>query len=192
MADINVERKGPSIWPWIIGLIVLALLIWALTELFDNDDDSVLVTDPAGEQPSMVEPAPEPISPGPMVAALPVAEIAGDPESFEGRTVSGEARVMEVPTDRGFWIEDGGQRLFVILGDRPAEEPLDINPGQTIRITDARVVSASELDLIGGELDADTRTAAEGEAVVLSVDESNIQILQGAGGETTGADEQPL
>lgn len=28
MADINVERKGPNIWPWIIGLIVLALLIW--------------------------------------------------------------------------------------------------------------------------------------------------------------------
>lgn len=39
MADINVERKGPSIWPWIIGLIVLALLIWALAEMLGGRDD---------------------------------------------------------------------------------------------------------------------------------------------------------
>jgi hypothetical protein len=38
VADINVERKGPSIWPWIIGLIVLALLIWALTQVLGRDD----------------------------------------------------------------------------------------------------------------------------------------------------------
>ncbi|CAN5840355.1 hypothetical protein BH23GEM3_BH23GEM3_20860 [soil metagenome] len=38
MADINVERKGPSIWPWILGLIALALLIWALTQMFGRDD----------------------------------------------------------------------------------------------------------------------------------------------------------
>jgi hypothetical protein len=38
VADINVERKGPSIWPWIVGLIVLALLIWALVEMFGRDD----------------------------------------------------------------------------------------------------------------------------------------------------------
>ncbi|MEX2581946.1 MAG: hypothetical protein WD766_01655 [Gemmatimonadota bacterium] len=37
MADINVERKGPSVWPWVIGLLVLALLIWALVEMFEDD-----------------------------------------------------------------------------------------------------------------------------------------------------------
>lgn len=189
MADIHVDRRGPSIWPWIIGLIVLALLIWALTELLDNDDD--LVTDPAGEQPARVEPAPEPMAPAPMVAALPVAEIAGDPASFEGRTVSGEVRVSEVPTDRGFWIEDQGQRLFVVLGDRPLEDPIDIDPGQTIRITDARVVSASELGRISGDLDDVTRRTAAREDVVLSVDESNIQVLTGAGAQTD-LNDQPL
>lgn len=31
MADIKVERKrGPGIWPWIIGLIILLLLLWWL------------------------------------------------------------------------------------------------------------------------------------------------------------------
>lgn len=43
MADINVERKGPSIWPWIVGLIVLALLVWALLEMFGRDDDATQV-----------------------------------------------------------------------------------------------------------------------------------------------------
>ncbi|MEX2572412.1 MAG: hypothetical protein WD737_14025 [Gemmatimonadota bacterium] len=37
MADINVERKGPSVWPWILGLIVLALLVWAFIEMFDAE-----------------------------------------------------------------------------------------------------------------------------------------------------------
>jgi len=37
VADINVERKSPSVWPWIVGLIVLALLIWALLEMFGRD-----------------------------------------------------------------------------------------------------------------------------------------------------------
>lgn len=47
MADINVERKGPSIWPWIIGLIVLALLIWALAEMLGGDraDTAAVVDD---------------------------------------------------------------------------------------------------------------------------------------------------
>lgn len=38
MADIQVERKGPSIWPWIVGLLVVALLAWALIEMFGRED----------------------------------------------------------------------------------------------------------------------------------------------------------
>ena len=48
MADINVERKGASIWPWILGLLVAALLIWALAGLF-GDDGEVETADPAVE-----------------------------------------------------------------------------------------------------------------------------------------------
>lgn len=46
MADIYVQRKGPSIWPWIIGLLVLALLIWALVQLFE-EDEAAIVEEPA-------------------------------------------------------------------------------------------------------------------------------------------------
>lgn len=49
MADINVARGGPTLWPWIIGLVVLALLIWALAELLGGDDVEVVPDEtPAG------------------------------------------------------------------------------------------------------------------------------------------------
>lgn len=34
MAEIDIQKKKPSTWLWIIGLIVLALLIWLLIEMF--------------------------------------------------------------------------------------------------------------------------------------------------------------
>lgn len=49
MAEINVERKGPSLWPWILGLLTLALLIWALTSFFDRapEVDDAPLAEPA-------------------------------------------------------------------------------------------------------------------------------------------------
>lgn len=32
MAQINIERKKTPIWPWILGLILLALVAWAVYE----------------------------------------------------------------------------------------------------------------------------------------------------------------
>jgi hypothetical protein len=52
MADINVERKQRSIWPWIVGLLVLALLIWLLASMFNDDDDAVVVDETTVEAPA--------------------------------------------------------------------------------------------------------------------------------------------
>lgn len=179
MADINVERKGPSIWPWIIGLIVLAVLIWLLTEMFDSDDE--VETEPAFEEPVMVEPAPEPAAPTAMVAALPVAEIADDPVSFEGRTVSGEATVAEMIDERTFWLEDQGRRMLVLLD---AASPLSLEPGQRVRITDARVVDA-------GALDGVPPAAAQDQDVVLTVGASNIETMNDALGDAADTARAP-
>lgn len=47
MADIDVERKGTSPLPWILGLILLALLAWALWSMLDDDDDGEVAVVPA-------------------------------------------------------------------------------------------------------------------------------------------------
>lgn len=52
MADINVERKRSSVWPWVVGLIAVALLIWVLADLFGGREEAG-----AGQRGSLSEPA---------------------------------------------------------------------------------------------------------------------------------------
>lgn len=54
MADIDVrEKRAPGPWVWIIGLIVLALLLWALWALLgDRTADRAPVTEPVGGVPA--------------------------------------------------------------------------------------------------------------------------------------------
>ena len=37
MAHINIERKRPSIWPYVIGLILLIAVIWTVVQVVRND-----------------------------------------------------------------------------------------------------------------------------------------------------------
>lgn len=39
MAEIRVERKRTSLLPWILGILLLALVIWAVAESMNNDVD---------------------------------------------------------------------------------------------------------------------------------------------------------
>jgi hypothetical protein len=48
VADIDVERKsGPPIWAWLLGLLVLALLIWLIASMLGRDDTQPVPSDPA-------------------------------------------------------------------------------------------------------------------------------------------------
>lgn len=45
MAEIRVERKERrSLLPWILGLLLLALVVWGLTQMNDRDDDTAVDT----------------------------------------------------------------------------------------------------------------------------------------------------
>ncbi len=175
MADINVERKSTNIWPWILGLLVLALLIWLLAEAFGRDEAEVADVPVTEVQPTVPPVAPEPIA---QEAGVPVSQIIESPATWTGRTVAGEVRVVEVPTDRGFWIEDQGERLFALIVDEPREVPVDINAGQTLRIREAVLRDPTFIGNIPGEpIDADTRRILNGLPVFLIVDEENVEIL---------------
>lgn len=58
MADINLERKDATIWPWIVGLLALALVIWGVWAATDgtngemafDDQDQMTETQAFGDQ----------------------------------------------------------------------------------------------------------------------------------------------
>lgn len=188
MADIRMERKKSGKgWLWaLLALLLIALIAWWLWQSGTDDE----VADPAATA-VVVEPM-DPIEPVPAQGAALQGEadlgsILEDPQSWVGRDFpAGEARVAEVVTDRGFWITGaGGARLFAILVDQPAEQPLDINPEQTVRITGGTLRDASHLSqLAGAPIDDQTRGIAEGEEVFLVVDEADIEVVEG--GEAQG------
>lgn len=39
MAELNVERKKRHAWPWVLGLLALVLIIWAIAATTKGDDD---------------------------------------------------------------------------------------------------------------------------------------------------------
>ncbi|MEZ4240477.1 MAG: hypothetical protein R3F59_30850 [Myxococcota bacterium] len=113
--------------------------------------------------------------------ALALGEVMAAPTDWVGKTVSGTATVTEVPSDRGFWVEANGQKIFAILNDGPQEVPVDINAGQKLKIATATVRDPSFLPQVPGAasgepLDDETRNLAQGQQVYLVVDEDDIQI----------------
>lgn len=188
MADINVERKGPSIWPWIIGLIVVALLIWALAEMLGDDDE--VAEGPVAEvvEPGLTQadpPPPVPVAQGPRT----LADLMGNPTAYVGQSFSTPqaVRVAEVVSDRGFWVEDQGQRAFVILNEGgpnagpgtadvqgAAEKPV-LRAGDMVQITEATVRDPSFLQNVQGPVDAQARQAAQGQTIFLVTDGRNVQ-----------------
>ena len=187
MADIDVERKSGNNWIWwLLGLIVLGLLLWwLLAGRGDDDADLEPVTATA------VEPLPAPAEPMPAAEGATLAAILANPAQYVGTEFSGQVQVVEVPTDRGFWIEQDGTRMYALIVDGPAEQPLDINPGQMVQIDRGMVRDSTALGQLPGDpLDDQTRTTASAQPAFLVVDESQMNITQ-AGTPQPGTDPAP-
>lgn len=187
MAEIHVEKKK-SHWLWIVAAIIALLLIWALVAINDRDADDVAV---APAETSVVDPVgPVDATPGltadvgattgeaSAVAILPVAGILAGPAAFVGREISGTATVTDVPTDRGFWIEQDGQRMFAVIEKGPnMEDAININTGQEIRFSDATVHDASSLAQLGGALDDEAKRLLSDQKAFLVVDPNDITVV---------------
>jgi hypothetical protein len=57
VAELRVERKRPHIWRWIVLLLLIALLVWAIVELFGGEDSTVIEDSPAGAMAAPSTPA---------------------------------------------------------------------------------------------------------------------------------------
>jgi hypothetical protein len=191
MADIDVERKSGTAWIWwLLGLIVLALLAWWL---FAGDDEPEVagvvepapVVAPAGPTPAN-PPPPAPVAQG---GLLTLADVWANPAAnFGNRVYTPESvRVTEVISDRGFWVEDQGNRILVVLNESapgapnqadvqgmPAEMP-DLNAGDMIQITEAMAHDPTQLQNLQGPIEPDVRQALNGQRVFLVTDGRNIR-----------------
>lgn len=47
MVEINIEKKKKPVWPWILLLIIVALLIWAIYEFTSDRNDTETAALPA-------------------------------------------------------------------------------------------------------------------------------------------------
>lgn len=191
MAEIPVERVGSSKW-WLwllLALLLIGLLLWWV---LDDDDEAAVVepvavvtdvgTAPAPEIVGAQTPGADPVTPPEPVAmeqGVSIANILGSPSQYIGRNdFQAEVAVPEVPTDRGFWIEDQGNRMFALIIDNPQEVPKDINPGQRLRVTEGMIRDATFIGQIPGKpIDQDTRRILQQQDAFLIVDEENIEIL---------------
>ncbi len=99
------------------------------------------------------------------------------PANYANQTVSGTARVAQVVSDRGFWIEDGGQRVFAVI-DEPKPEIKNIRAGQTVRLDGAQVMTNASQ--VPGQLEAQTQQAIQNQSAFLYVRAANIFITQTA------------
>ena len=115
---------------------------------------------------------------GSAMAGVTLAAILASPQNYAGRDgFAGEFETGDVPTDRGFWITEDGDRLFALIEDGPREVPIDINPGQTLSITGGTLHDRSYIGNIGGEpVDDDTLAILEEQPIFLVVDEDSVTI----------------
>ena len=106
------------------------------------------------------------------------SDIVTVPTDFATRTVSGSAREAELISDRGFWIEDGGQRVFVVI-DEPKPEIKNIRAGQMVRLDGAQVMTNASQ--VPGQLENETQQAIQGQPAFLYVRAPSIFITETAG-----------
>lgn len=184
MAEIRLEKKKKRGMGWLWALLALLLLLLLVWWLWPDAEVGEPV-EPVATEPFGTEVEPEgPVEPvEPMVGAegLGLGVILANPADYVGEPFPGaEVQVAEVPTDRGFWIEQDGQRLFAIIVDMPEEEPKDINPGQTLNVEQGTLRDSGYLAELPGEpLDADTEEIARQQPIFLVVDERYIEVLEG-------------
>jgi hypothetical protein len=39
VADIDVQKRRPSLWPFVVGAVALGLLVWGLIRIFDREEE---------------------------------------------------------------------------------------------------------------------------------------------------------
>ena len=179
MAEIPVEKRSSKAWLWILlALLIVGLLLWWLLSEADEEETDLAEGAVATEQVGAGTAAPGTAEAG--TDEMSIAAIQANPSAYYGREgFTGEVTVGEPLTDRGFWIEDNGNRMFALVIDQPREVPIDINPGQTLRLDGGTIREAATIsDPPGNPLDENTKSNIADQQAVLVIDEDDIEVVE--------------
>ena len=166
MANIPVERTGTGTpwWVWLLGLLLLAAIVWFLIAAFDNDDDVETAAVP-------VETV-EPVAPAPAPAAAMDADLSN-------------MYVTRVTGDRTFYVapeQGSSDETLVILDQNMSpdvagiEGQVDINPGQMVDLSSGTREPFGDADVLElGLPDADAN-ALTAETEVIRIDGGDVEI----------------
>jgi hypothetical protein len=108
MRRIDVEKKRAARWPWLLGVVVLALVLWGVTVLSRAPEEEVI--EPAGvTTPDTLPPA--------LIPSRPTA-IGPQRQEETGRAVSDftEADIGEVARVAGEVVATGHNAFWVLAG----------------------------------------------------------------------------
>ena len=172
MADIPVEptRTGTPWWLWLLGLLLLAGLLWFLLEAFDDDDDVAVADD---------------------VEVVDDVDVIDDDVSVAGPVTAGAAMdmsnlyVTRVPGDRTFFVAPtaGSSDETLVILDQTAspgapgiEGQVDINPGQTVDLSDGRMEALGDMDLLNMGLSDDELNMMTPTTQVIRIDGGDVEI----------------
>ncbi len=168
MAEVEIQRKqgGVPWWAWLLGVLAVAAILWWIIDAATADRDAeVATTTPTVTEPAVTsgtQPAPTPGAEA-ATAELPLAAIAANPDAYFGKPVSGLATVTEVVGDRGFWVEQDGNRMFVVKAEPLAES--------------ANIVAGNRVSFTGTVINPDNmQQQVPG---LLQMDESTLKMMQG-------------
>ena len=165
MANIPVERtSGTPWWLWLLGLLLLLALIFFLIEAFDDEPD--------GDEIAAVETVDPVVTP-------PVTETALDMSNLYVTRVTGDRTFFVAPSE-----DMADMETLVILDqnmspDAPGiEGQVDINDGQIVSLTGARMEPLGDMNLAGmGLSDADAN-AITPDTEVIRVDGGDVEIRE--------------
>lgn len=200
----SLHRRSPRGVIWIAGvaaLLVAALAVWwfagAGQRLAAQDpgrgESSVAgVQGGAAAAPPAEHAATQPDADA--AATLPVAKIVRDPQGWAQQEVSGTARVAAIETERSFWIEAQGERIFAVLEQKIGQGPRALKPGQQVRLRGAAVFEPGGFAILPGDaLDVETKEVLADQDVFLLVPEQRLdrQAAGRAGGRQAGPIARP-
>ncbi len=119
MTEIKLQKRKVPFWPWIVGLVVAAVIVYGISNLVTSKAINVMPVDStaiaAGGAPGGGDTPPPPLPSSSLEALLPL----GVEDLTQRVAVNGE--VVGSPSADGFWVLSDENVVIFVRGAPPAK-----------------------------------------------------------------------